>query len=132
MGKNLHRYIDYSESPKKKASGLEKYFEDYYENFPFREGVAHYRTFRYKRAFLNKSLIENLLKKHVNEEYTVIYGDIAKMFKTGSLERKHIENELIWMSEPDSSDYIYREGYYIIDGIIRLVKKEKNKFVVCK
>ncbi len=125
MGKNLHRYIDATYPPRKvKDAG-----EDC-ENLPVKEGKSHKGTYRYKRAYLDHKVLDNMMKKHVNEPYEVLYGDIAKLFKTGSLERRQIEQDLVWMSKPDAATYLYREGYYIINGIIRCVLKVKGKITI--
>ena len=125
MGRYLHREPLDDMHPRK----INNPGEDC-ENLSKKEGVAHKGTWRYKKGFLDYKVLENIMKKHVNEPYEVIYKDIAKLFKTGSLERRHIEQELVCMSKPDANLYIHREGYYIIDGIIKHVQKVKGKTII--
>lgn len=121
MGKTLHRYIDYSLNMKRESLKTDKIGEDM-ENLPKKSGIAHEGTWRYKRAGISHKMIQRILAKHRNEPYQNVYGTIAKMFKTGSLERKLLEEDLVWMSRDDTDMYRY-EGYNIINGIIRYMQK---------
>lgn len=121
MGRNLHRGIDYSLNMKRESLKSEKVGEDM-ENLPKKVGVAHEGTWRYKRGGISHKLIERILARHRNEPYTNVYATIAKMFKVGSLERLHLERDLVCMSVEDGDRYRY-EGYNIINGIVRYMHK---------
>ncbi len=128
MGKTLHRYIDYSLNMKRESLRCEKIGEDM-ENLPKKKGNAHEGTWRYKRAGISYKMVERILAKHRNEPYTNVYATIAKMFKTGSLERKLLEEDLVCMSVEDGDRYRY-EGYNIIGGIVRYMQKVNGKLTI--
>jgi plasmid replication initiation protein len=121
MGKYLCRGIDYVDYKGRKKGNSDRVGEDA-ENLPKKAGLAHDGTWRYKRGSMDWKILQHMLKKHVNEPYQNVYADIAEKFKVGSLERLHIERDLVSMSENDSDKYL-REGYDIINGIIRRVQK---------
>ena len=124
MGKTLRRGIDGSSDKGRKnvLKQPERVGEDF-ENVPKKEGIAHKDTWRYKRGFVYQPVLERMMKKHVGEPYGVLYAEIAKRYKTGSLERLHIERDLVWMSK--ETDYLpYNHGYFIdADGIIRYAQR---------
>ena len=133
MGKTLHRGIDAVNNKGRKnvLKQPEKVGEDF-ENVTKREGIAHKDTWRYKRGFVYQDILERMMKKHVGEPYGVLYADIAKRYKTGSLERLHIERDLVCMSENDG--YLpYRGGYFIdSEGIIRYAQRIGGEVKVIK
>ena len=132
MGKTLHRGID-SFSNKGRKDTLkqpDKIGEDY-ENIPKKSGITHQDTWKYKRGYVESKVLQRMLKKHVNEPFQNVYATIAERYKVGSLERLHLERDLVWMSHNDPQPY-FREGYMIIDGIIRRVQKVKGEYVVIK
>jgi hypothetical protein len=132
MGKVLHRNIDYDAPLKKGSLRSDRVGEDA-ENLPKKEGQAHYGTWRYKRGFVYQAVIERMMKKHVDEPYGVLYAEIAKKFKTGSLERLHIERDLVSMSKNDGDDPPYLGGYFIDSkGIIRYAQKVGGVMKVVK
>lgn len=132
MGKTLRRDIDGSSDKGRKnvLKQPERVGEDF-ENVPKKEGIAHKDTWRYKCGSMDWKILQRMLKKHVNEPYQNVYSDIAKKFKVGSLERLHIEHNLVYMSENDPDKYL-REGYDIIDGIIRRIQKVNGIKTVVK
>ena len=121
MGRNLHRNIDYTLNIKRESLKTDKVGEDC-ENLPKKAGVAHVGTWRYRRAGISYKLVERILAKHRNEPYQNVYGTIAKMFKTGSLERRLLEEDLKYMSLNEGDRYRY-EGYNIVNGIVRYMQK---------
>lgn len=132
MGKNLKRGIDYEykEKIRKTKVTLDNENDDF-EALPKKTGIAHEGTWRYKRGSLHYKILERMLKKHVNEPYEVVYKDIAEKFKVGSLERLHLERDLVYMSLNEPDKYLF-EGYQIIDGIIRQVITVKGVRTVVK
>jgi len=124
MGKTLHRGIDGVNDKGRKdiLKQPEKVGEDF-ENQPKKAGIAHKDTWRYKRGFISQAILERMMKKHVGEPYGVLYAEIAKRYKTGSLERLHLERDLVTLSENDG--YLpYRQGYFIdSEGIIRYAQR---------
>ena len=120
MGKYLHGFIDSPGRDKRQTLNEANVGEDY-ENIPKRGKIRHEGTWRFKKASLDYKILQGILGRHVNEPYEVVYGDIAKLFKTGSLERKRIEDELVWMALPDA--YCGRR-FCIHDGIIRRTKRQ--------
>jgi len=132
MGKTLHRGIDAPAPLKKAPLNTNRVGEDY-ENIPKKEGQAHYDTWRYKRGLVYWTVLERLMKKHVGEPYGVLYADIAKKYKTGSLERLHIERDLVSMSKNDGDTVPYWGGYFIDGkGIIRYAQKVNGVMTVVK
>ena len=130
MGKYLHGYIDFEMPVREPNLKSEKVGEDY-ENLPKRGKVRHEGSWRYKRAFLDHTVLDNMCKKHVNEPYEVLFSEIALKFKTGSLERLHIDRDIVWMLKNDAENSRYlMEGYTIHEGIIRLVRKMKGRCVI--
>jgi hypothetical protein len=133
MGKTLRRGIDgYSDKGRKNVlKQPEKVGEDF-ENVSKKEGVAHKDTWKYKLGWVDSKILARMLKKHVGEPYGVLYAEIAKKYKTGSLERLHIERDLVWMSK--ETDYLpYNHGYFIdADGIIRYAQKVAGEVKVIK
>ena len=128
MGRTLHRNIDYTLNVKRESLKSDKIGEGM-ENLPKKAGVAHEGTWRYKRAGISHKMLHRILAKHRNEPYENVYGTIAKMFKTGSLERKLLEEDLKYMSINDGDKYRY-EGYNIIDGVVRYMQKVNGKLTI--
>ena len=91
------------------------------ENLPKKERIHKSGTWRY--ACLNSPILERMMKKHVNEPYDVLYTEIAARFKNGTLERRKLEEDLIWMIKYSKEDTYRWTGYHIVDGIIRLTQK---------
>ena len=130
MGKYLDRGIDYVDYKGRKKGNTNPIGEDA-ENLPKKAGIAHEGTWRYKRGSMDWKILQHMLKKHVNEPYQNVYSDIAEKFKVGSLERLHIERNLVFIYENDPNKYL-SEGYTIIDGIIRHVQKVNGVKTVMK
>ena len=131
MGKTLNRNLDYAAPLKKPDLNTDKIGEDM-ENLPKKEGKAHPDTWRYKRGWVYQKVIERMMKKHLGEPYGVLYAEIAKKYKTGSLERLHIERDLVSMSENDGH-MGYHGGYFIdSEGIIRYAQRIGGVMTVIK
>ena len=134
MGKTthtLHSGIDAAAPLKKAPLNTNRVGEDF-ENVPKKEGQAHPDTWRYKRGWVYQKIIERMMKKHCGEPYQVLYAEIAKRYKTGTLERLHIERDLVSMSENDGR-LPYSCGYFIDpQGIIRYAQKIKGVITIIK
>lgn len=132
MGKTLHRGIDAVNNKGRRdvLKQPDKIGEDY-ENVPKKSGIAHVDTWKFKRGYVESKVLERMLKKHVNEPFQNVYATIAERYKVGSLERLHLERDLVWMSHNDPGKYLH-EGYLIIDGIIRRVQKVKGEYTIVK
>jgi hypothetical protein len=130
MGKTLNRNLDYAAPLKKHTLNNERVGEDY-ENIPKKEGQAHYDTWRYKRGFVSQKIIERMMKKHVGKDYNVLYAEIAKKYKTGSLERLHLERSIKYMERHEAPPYY---GGYFIDkeGIIRYSQRVAGRVQIIK
>ena len=134
MGKTLNRGIDGSSDKGRKnlIKQPEKIGEDM-ENLPKKEGVAHIDTWRYKRGWVYQKILENMMKKHVGENHNVLYAEIAKRYKTGTLERLHIERDLLSMSINGERYATLWSGYFIDeDGIIRYAQKVNGVITIIK
>ena len=129
MGKYLYKNLDYA-MPSKRADLRSGSIGEDYENLPKKEKVRHTGTYRYKRADFKVDVLDNLMKKHVNEPYEVLYADIALLFKVGSLERLHIEREIVYLLEVVNDRIKMYPGYDIFDGIIREVKRVNGKITL--
>ena len=132
MGKTLHRNIDYEAPVKTPTLESDRVGEDF-ENIPKKDGIAHKGSWRYKRGFVYAKVLERMMKKHVGENYNVLYADIAKKYKTGSLERLHIERDLVCMSKDGWRYATLWSGYFIDqEGIIRYAQKVKGEVTIIK
>ena len=128
MGKSLHRNIDYSLNVKRESLNSDKVGEDM-ENLPKKAGIAHVGTWRYRRGYISHKMLMRILAKHRNEPYQNVYATVSKMFKTGSLERRLLEEDIKYMSINDGDKYRY-EGYNIIDGVVRYMQKVNGKLTI--
>lgn len=130
MGKILNRNIDYEAPLKKMPSNSGRVGEDA-ENLPKKEGIAHAGSWRYKRGFIYQKVIDRMMKKHLGENYNVLYAEIAKKYKTGSLERLHVERELVTMATNGIKYATLWSGYFIDeDEIIRYAQVVNGKITV--
>ena len=129
MGKSIYRGIDYTIKETRVKLSKGRVGEDF-ENIPKKAGVAHEGTWRYKRGSMDWKILQNFMKKHVNEPYEILYSEVAKKYKTGSLERLYCERYITDMV--DNPNHRVWRGYHIVDGIIRLVQKVNGELTVIK